>query len=215
MKQVYNTISSEFNVTRQTLWPELLEFKKYLKDGQKILDLGCGNGRLISLLKEFQIEYVGTDISESLLNYAKKQDFGKITKYEFIEDDMLNLDFKENDFDIIFIIASFHHLKLRKDRIKMLIKIEKWLKKDGIIIMTNWNLFQKKYLKHIFNLKKKSWNDFSIPWKNKDRHIIVNRFYHGFTLKELEKLLEKTEFNIIKNSYSDLRKNIITIASKT
>lgn len=210
----YNDFSSEFNSTRQSLWPELLEFKKYLKNGQNVLDLGCGNGRLISLLKEYDLNYIGSDISSNLLNYAKKQDFGKMTSYSFIESDMLDLDFESSKFDIIFAIASFHHIKTREDRIKMLNKIEKWLKKDGLFIMTNWNLFQNKYIKYIFNFHKNSWNDFIVPWKDKEGSVIANRFYHGFTINELERLIQKFDLNMIKNSYSELKKNIITITSK-
>lgn len=69
----YNQFASEFNKSRQNLWPELLEFKKYLKNGIKILDLGCGNGRLISLLKDYEIYYIGSDISVFLIMPKNKK----------------------------------------------------------------------------------------------------------------------------------------------
>ncbi len=210
----YNEFSNEFNATRQNLWPELLEFEKYIKNGQKILDLGCGNGRLVNLLGNYDIEYVGSDISSDLLNYAKKQDFGKIKNFQFIESDMLDLEFLDNSFDIIFLIASYHHLRIKSQRIKILEKMNKWLKKDGLIIMTNWNLFQRKYIKYIFNLEKKSWNDFLIPWKDKNGDVIANRFYHGFRLGELDKLAKNTQFKVLENRYSDTKRNIITVLSK-
>lgn len=210
----YNEFSNEFNATRQNLWPELLEFEKYVKNNQKILDLGCGNGRLVNLLKNYDIEYVGSDISSDLLNYAKKQDFGKIKNFQFIESDMLDLEFQNNSFDIIFLIASYHHLRTKSQRIKILTKMKNWLKEDGIIIMTNWNLFQRKYIKYIFNLEKKSWNDFLIPWKGKGRNVIANRFYHGFRLGELDKLAKNTQFRTLENGYSNTKRNIITVLSK-
>ncbi|HNZ86070.1 MAG TPA: methyltransferase domain-containing protein [bacterium] len=210
----YNEFSSEFNATRQNLWPELLEFEKYIKDGQKILDLGCGNGRLVNLLKNYDIQYVGSDISSDLLNYAKKQDFGKIKNFQFIESDMLDLELPDDNFDIIFLIASYHHLRTKLQRIEILLKMKKWLKKDGLIIMTNWNLFQKKYIKYIFNPEKQSWNDFLIPWKDKKGSVVANRFYHGFMLKELKKLAKNHGFNVLKNAYSNSKRNIITILSK-
>ena len=43
-----------------------------LKDGQLVVDVGCGSGRLSSALAErFDIRYHGTDILEPLLDYAR------------------------------------------------------------------------------------------------------------------------------------------------
>ena len=215
----YNEFSNEFNESRQNLWPELLEFEKYLKNGQKILDLGCGNGRLVNLLKNYEINYVGSDISSNLLNYAKKQDFGKITQYQFIESDMLDLEFENNSFDIIFLVASFHHLRTKSQRIKMLNKVNKWLKKDGLLIMTNWNLLEsnnfRKYFKYLFDFSiKKTLKDFIIPFKDNKGVILGKRFYHAFTIKELEKLFKNKGFNSVKNQLSENRRNIISILSK-
>lgn len=215
----YNQFASEFSASRQNLWPELLEFKKYLKDGIKVLDLGCGNGRLVSLLKDYKIDYVGSDISESLLNYAKKQEKGKINEFRFVESDMMKLDFPKESFDIIFMIASFHHLENKKQRLELLQNMNFWLKKDGILVMTNWNLWEKhnfkKYFKCLFDFSmSKTFRDFIIPFKNNRGESLGKRFYHSFTKSEIEKLIKKTGFNIIDNKYSDKKKNLITIVHK-
>lgn len=219
MKGTYNQFASEFSASRQNLWPELLEFKQYLKGGIKILDLGCGNGRLINLLKDHEIDYIGSDLSSSLLNYAKKQEKGKIKEFEFIESDMMKLIFSKESFDIIFMIASFHHLENKKQRIELLLKMNSWLKKDGIIIMTNWNLWEKhnfkKYFRCLFDFSmSKTFKDFIIPFKNNTGESLGKRFYHSFIRSEIEKLIKKTGFEIIENKYSDKKKNIITIIHK-
>lgn len=219
MQSSYDKFSSEFSASRQNLWPELLEFKKYLKYGIKILDLGCGNGRLISLLKDCEIDYIGSDISSSLLNYAKKQEKGKIKGFEFIEGDMTRIDFEKESLDIVFMIASFHHLENKKKRIELLKKMNNWLKKDGLLIMTNWNLWEKrnfkKYFKCLFDCSMpKTFKDFIIPFKNNRGESLGKRFYHSFTMLEIEKLMKKTGFQIVENKYSDKKKNIITITSK-
>jgi len=46
---------------------------QYIENHQKILDLGCGNGRLLNFLKNKKIEYIGVDNSEKLLLEAQKQ----------------------------------------------------------------------------------------------------------------------------------------------
>jgi SAM-dependent methyltransferase len=47
---------------------------------------------------------------------------------------------KKTNFDVIFFIASFHHLDSFEKRKKVLSETKKLLKEDGIIFMTNWDL---------------------------------------------------------------------------
>jgi len=44
---------------------------EYIEPGQKVLDLGCGNGRLLNALKDKKIDYIGVDNSEKLLLEAQ------------------------------------------------------------------------------------------------------------------------------------------------
>jgi trans-aconitate methyltransferase len=46
----------------------------------------------------------------------------------------------DKKFDLVFFIASFHHLKSLEERIDVLKNLKKYLKKDSIIFMTNWSL---------------------------------------------------------------------------
>ena len=45
-KENYNLISEDFSITRDKFWEELGFLSKYVNDSDKVLDLGCGNGRL-------------------------------------------------------------------------------------------------------------------------------------------------------------------------
>ena len=87
-KQAYDLISKDFDRTRTYLWRELSQFGRYANDGDFILDFGCGNGRLIGLFLEKEINYVGVDASEGLISLAKQkfQDvfLNKIKKNEFL-----------------------------------------------------------------------------------------------------------------------------------
>lgn len=213
IKQSYDVISDHFNLTRKKyLQVELLEFSKYFQDGQSVLDLGCGSGRIIRILKDFELDCVFVDISEKQLNYAKKEERGKIKKVEFIVKDILNSNFQQNSFDVVLCIATFHHLKNKKYRISLLKKIHTWLKPEGYLLMTNWNLWQKNHRKYLNVFK--GWKNFMIPYKNNQGKLLANRFYHGFTIKELNKLLIQSGFQNEKLELSESRNNIVSVSKK-
>lgn len=189
LQAVYDNISQQFSDTRAYPWSELEVFLPQLKDDAKILDLGCGNGRLIKVLDQVgrNYDYLGVDFSANLLEQAKQ----KFPKYNFQLADMSQLDFPECSFDAICLIASFHHLPNKKERLELLKKIHHWLKPGGVLFMTNWYLWQRKYLKYYFKnfWQKKSWNDFFIPYRLPNSDKVYWRYYHHFTRRELRSLL--------------------------
>ncbi len=189
MQQSYDNIADEFSLSRAYPWPELQVFIPYLTDDSKILDLGCGNGRLIKVLENSnkKFSYIGVDFSANLIMQAKQI----FPEYEFQVKDMREAEFPDNSFDLIAIVAAFHHLPTARHREEVMANVYRWLKPSGLLFMTNWNLFQKRYFPHIYNklLSKRAWNDFFIPWNHGNF-----RYYHSFTQKELEKLLKKTGF---------------------
>lgn len=219
-KEFYNTIAHDFSDTRNAIWPEFEYFKGHLQNGQDILDLGCGNGRLIELLKDYQINYLGIDYSEKLIDEAKIA----WPNYQFLVGDILDLSLLKQKYDIVFLVAVLHHLPSDKLREQVMNNIKNILKPNGKILMTNWNLWQKRYLKYIikYTLLKltdpeKEQNsvlmgdldlqDVFVPWQRK--HL---RYVHAFTELNIGRLMKKTGFEIIKN-VSNTR-NIITVAKK-
>ncbi|MFH1838592.1 MAG: class I SAM-dependent methyltransferase [Candidatus Kuenenbacteria bacterium] len=225
-KEDYKNLAEEFNHTRKYLWEDLREFDQYVKDGDVVLDLGCGNGRLFELFANKKINYFGMDNCKELIEKAKEkyESFGA----NFLVADALNLSFavenygcetikdkpfENQKFDVIFCIAVLNHIPSKELRIKVLENIKRVLKKDGILIMTNWNLYQKKYflfivksfffkifLWFIQSEKKLDFKDLLIPWKLKDK--IIQRYYHAFTMRELSKLFKQTGFEVIKKYYT-------------
>jgi len=217
-KELYDQIAQDFSDTRNKIWPEFEYFKGYLANGQDILDLGCGNARLLELLKDYQINYLGIDYSKKLIEEAK-QDWPNIN---FMVGDILDLNLKEK-YDLVFLVATLHHIPSQKLREKVLINVKSVLKPNGKLLMTNWNLWQKRYLKYIikYTLLKMSdpdkevisgievrdldLQDVFIPWRKK-----YQRYIHAFTENNMARLLKKTGFEIIKNVSNS--RNIITVA---
>ncbi len=204
----YNSISQEFSQTRQKPWPEFKFFEpyldsKHLSDNPTILDLGCGNGRLLTFLKDHlekkSINYTGLDISDGLLKQAQKQ----WPQETFLRGSQLSIPLKDKSIDQIWSIAAFHHIPSPKLRLQSLTEMHRVLKKNGTLIMTNWNLFQAKYRPHLL---KAAWRsitsffdyeatDLMIPWGDSG----VNRYYHAFRPNELTSLLQDANFEILES----------------
>ena len=112
VRRNYEAIAVDFDNTRKKhLWPELIKLAGLVKDGDKVLDVGCGNGQLIEAFKEKKIDYLGVDSSERLIAAAKRNQKLGIKNQEFLMGNILELDkISEKDFDYVFCIAVLHHL---------------------------------------------------------------------------------------------------------
>jgi len=211
-KENWDAIAGEFTKTRKWNWRELEFLSKYIKNNQKVLDLGCGNGRLYQLFKGKKVEYIGIDNSEKLIEAARE----RFNKPKFIVSDALDLgtQFSRNEFDVIFSIAFLHHIPSKKLQLKILKDCFSILKPNGFLIFTVWNLMQWKLILryHLYSLFLGQRNVF-IPWKIREKEIL--RYHHVFTLREIKKLVKGAGFRIIKNRKDPLRGfNLITIAQK-
>lgn len=216
-KKTYNNIAKPFSQTRKFVWDDIKPLIKYAKKDDKILDLGCGTGRLYQLLKDFQ--YVGIDNSEGQIAEAKKS----YPNANFKIAEITKLPFKNKEFGVIFCIAVFHHLPDKKTRLQALGEMKRVLRTGGRTVMTNWNLLgewgRKKLQNADFRIQNNDENNFIVPWRNNKREILGERFYHAFTLPELEDLFKKAEFLVEENYYSKKGKksdkregeNIVTI----
>ncbi len=84
---------------------EIVALSKYIKSGQKILEIGCGNGiTAVELARRFKIDIKGIDFSEKMISEARKiayenQLIGQIT---FEVGDVLDLSNEMTRYDLIF-----------------------------------------------------------------------------------------------------------------
>jgi len=233
----YNLIAEQFSTTRERFWKELEFLKNYVLAGDKVLDWGCGNGRLLEILKDRRIDYYGVDISEKLIELAKKryplkprppehkdkkEIFLPIVRFEVVSP--LTLPFPDNFFDKIFCLAVFHHLPSQSLRIEFLKEGKRVLKKDGFLILLVWHLWNKKalplILKYTFQKligkSKLDWGDIFLPWKSPEGKVLVERYLHCFTKRELARLLLKSDFKLkeVRVIKMDKEKNIFFVVQK-
>ena len=78
-----------------------------LAQGMRLVDLGCGSGRLASALHNaMDISYVGIDIIQAFLDYAKK----KAPTFEFVLHRQLSIPLPQDSADMICAFSLFTHL---------------------------------------------------------------------------------------------------------
>ena len=213
-KKTYNLIAPHFHQTRQKPWPELESLKDLFFQGQSVLDFGCGNGRFYSLIKDKNINYYGVDISEKLINLAQKQ--VPQGKFKIVNSD-LKLSYQDNFFDKLVCIATLHHIPSEKLRRKGVLEFKRVLKNNGILIITVWDFHHGKNLEHFNSQSEKE--DLFIPWKDNDGKTLAQRYFHAFTMEELETLISKSGFKIkdlklISHNNKQEYFNILLIAKK-
>jgi ubiquinone/menaquinone biosynthesis C-methylase UbiE len=79
-----------------------------LRDGMSLVDLGCGSGRLAIVLgREMKIEYLGIDIIEELLEYARSK---SPANYRFLLNRTLTLPCADASADMVSGFSIFTHL---------------------------------------------------------------------------------------------------------
>jgi len=239
-REDYNRIADEFSRTRAYAWEELKRLAGFINDGDRVLDIGCGNGRMIQIFKEKKIDYVGIDNSERLIELAKEhqsfdrlgvepfhfapgQCFDKLKSAKFLVADALNLPFEDNFFDSAFSVAVLHHIPSEGMRLKFLSEAGRVLRPKGLLILTVWELWSrsatwksllKTALLKIIEKSKLDLGDLFVPWQRE-----IDRYVHAFTKRELKQIVEKAGFvvkqiGILKKEKSESR-NIYLVAEKS
>ena len=148
-----------------------------LKNKSKVLDIGCGDGKILSFLKKRGHEVVGTEYDTT---YKKKiSNKKKIVIYS--NNKALKA---KKKYDLIILTQVLPHLE---DANKIIIKIRNSLKNSGTVYisMPNFSSIQSK-------LTKSSWHHLDIP-----RH-----FYH-FNEKTFIKYMSRKKFYLKKKAASE------------
>lgn len=230
----YIDAANDFSRSRKNLsWPETDKLitktlSTLQQNGQKVavLDLGCGNGRLLNVLQNYDIAYTGIEQSPALAKHAREKiKRENIAGAKIITDDIIALLTKKNHtsktmphtFPLILLIAVLPHIPSRQLRVSVLRGIRSRLAENGRLIITCWNLRQhpkhkRAVRKHaILKLLSKNNMEFGDVVFTGFRSQ-TPRYYHAYTKRGLRMELQRAGF-IIEILYSD-NKNIYAIAGK-
>jgi SAM-dependent methyltransferase len=212
-QDTYNRIAaSRYNFRQHSRFRVELEALAARWRRGKLINVGCAHGPDFIPFKE-SFELYGVDYSREMLALAKKYAGKNEIKLDLQEADARSLPFADNFFDDAIAIAIYHHIEESEGRLKAVKELHRVLKPGGEAFITVWNRWQPR---HWFRRK-----SFMLPWKTKEGKFY--RFYYLFTYGELERLVKKAGFIVLKsfpeNRYrlpiKTFSRNICVLAKKT
>jgi ubiquinone/menaquinone biosynthesis C-methylase UbiE len=187
----YNKIADKYSRVREKSWQEMEFLFDRLKEGDRALDLGCGNGRFYGLFKKRGAGYVGIDNSEKMIGIAKE----KYPEADFRTASGLDIPFPDSSFDKVYGIAVLHHIPGRELRLAFLEESRRVLKEGGNLVLTVWDFKEKTGKAGIFDWFKKrklEKGDLLLPWYGS-----ADTYFHCFNLKELVQLVKEAGFKVV------------------
>lgn len=138
-KQFYTKFTAEKLAERKKAShtkKELAYTKKFINKKEKILDLGCGYGRLTIPLAKQGFNTEGIDITPALIKKAKQDAKKEKVSIQFKIGDMRKLPYKKESFDtIICMWTVFMELTKKSDQLKAVEEMLRVLGKNGKAIL--------------------------------------------------------------------------------
>jgi tRNA (uracil-5-)-methyltransferase TRM9 len=220
---VYEEIASHFSSTRYKVcvsptsapppnylltslkpWPIVERFLKDLPDGSVGLDIGCGNGKYLTVNPNIYI--IASDRSTNLVQIAAKHQ-----PHTAIVADILDLPHKAQSFDFAISIAVIHHLSTPERRVQAIAVILNTLNPlsqdttaGGKALIYVWALEQKG--------SRRGWDegdeqDVMVPWVLKGSKAsqtedkTFQRYYHLYKKGELEEDVRRAGGVVLESGY--------------
>ncbi len=115
---------------------EILALLKYFKDGQRILEVGCGNGYVAeNIAGKLKVHIDAFDYSEDLIKIAKDRQLeGILGSVNFSHGDVLTHQI-EQSYDVVFSERCIQNLTTLEEQHRALRNISTWIRPGGSYVM--------------------------------------------------------------------------------
>ncbi len=225
-RQFYSRFARAFSETRSSAQTRLDRIVAYIADDVKIIDLGCGNGRLAERLEREgrRVNYLGVDSSRDLiaLARARQPNLHRVVA-EFAVVDITspnwNAALAPASFDIAVALAVLHHVPSFELRVAVLQNIHALLKPGGAVILTNWHFERNERLRK----KVVPWQTVAIDERGLEpgdallsweRGGVGYRYCHLLTMSEVQRIAEQSGFQVVEQFYADADLNLYSVLKK-
>ena len=109
--------------------------KKYLKPDSRILDFGCGQGRILQQLKNEGFSNLsGVDISENMIEIADKN----LPDADFKVNSGSTIPYDDSSFDCVIVAAVLTCITTNNDQRKLTAEIRRVLRPKGIVYINDF-----------------------------------------------------------------------------
>jgi ubiquinone/menaquinone biosynthesis C-methylase UbiE len=112
--------------------------RRYVPDGGRLLDLGCGSANVADRINDLHFDYVGLDFGGPHIAYARTKyaDRGGPMRTAFVRGDGEHLPFADSQMDVVVMSEVIEHLLRPEDAVWEVARV---LKPNGIFILTTNN----------------------------------------------------------------------------
>lgn len=214
-RQFYEQFANEFAETRSSRQPGLRQLLAFLPLGGRWLDVGCGNGRLATLLDATgrEVAYVGVDASPRLVEIARRNSGGlQRVRAEFqvvdVAADGWAAGWRPGFFDVITLLAVLHHLPGWDARRDLLSALRLLLVPGGVLALSAWQFLNEERLRRKIvpwqrvglETEQLEPGDYLLDWRRGGHGL---RYCHLIDQAEMESLAHAAGFAVRRLFYAD------------
>jgi 2-polyprenyl-3-methyl-5-hydroxy-6-metoxy-1,4-benzoquinol methylase len=161
----YAGFAESFADSRTLSDPALTSILPYIAEGARVLDVGCGNGRLALLLDQERagMTYVGIDAVPELVEVGRAQAgrLGISTEFHILDISQPSWGdpFRGESFDYVVTLAVLHHIPSFRLRARTLREMAELLAPRGRILLSTWQFIDSDRMRR----KIVDWTEAGIP----------------------------------------------------
>ncbi len=231
-RRFYAAVGQEFDRTRQSLPAGMVQLAQQMRrdQTQRILDVGCGNGRFARALAQVGVtaDYLGIDADEQLLNLAAEQTRqlpGISATYCAVDLATSNWSSTVSGagpFDAVVCLAVLHHFPGMALRQRIVSELASLVAPTGLLALSTWQFLAADR----FVGKLAPWaeidltaadvepGDALLPW-NQGVHAL--RYVHQLDLAEIEQLAATANLRVVASFRADGKEgnlNLYTVLTR-
>jgi len=144
-REFYTAFAAAFAESRSLAQPSLLRLVALVPAAGRVLDVGCGHGRLAHLLDQHRpgATYQGLDFSVEFVRQGREQAAGLAhTSATYHLTDLTRLNWASllagRQYDTVFVLAVLHHIPGYDNRLAVLRTLSQYLAPDGRMAISAW-----------------------------------------------------------------------------